>query len=84
MSKSKKNVRAKIRAELRNLNWDIDPRAQTREIRKNRINQIRDLKKREKLLRDQRKRAKFHIGNRRNLRKRWEIEEDLEELGLIE
>lgn len=74
MAKAKKNVRAKIRGELKNKNTEIDPRPSIYIPHKNRYSALLDQKRLEKRFREQRKNAKVHIGNRRNLRKRWEIE----------
>lgn len=74
MAKAKKNVRVKIRGELKNKNLEIDPRPSIYVPHKNRYSVLLEQKKLEKRFREQRKNAKMHIGNRRNLRKRWELE----------
>jgi hypothetical protein len=74
MSKAKKNVRAKIRGELKNKNTEIDPRPSMYVPHRNRYTMMLEQKRLEKRFREQRKKAKTHIGNRRNLRKRWELE----------
>ncbi|MCP4763961.1 MAG: hypothetical protein GY870_19470 [archaeon] len=78
MTKRKKNgrsTRTKIRSELSNFNTENVDTRRTRFVEsKNRYSTMLDLKKREKLLRNQRKNAKYHIGNRRKLKKRSELE----------
>jgi hypothetical protein len=74
MSTAKKNVRAKIKGELKNKNTEIDPRPHIYLPLKNRYSMLLEQKRLDKRFRDQRKNAKEYIGNRRNLRKRWELE----------
>ena len=84
MGKTKKNTgsgRTRIRAELSNFNLsDIETRDKHEpEIFKNRFTRMIELNKREKLLREERKTAKMHVGHRRDLAKRFQLEMELQE-----
>jgi hypothetical protein len=74
MSNAKKNMRAKIKGELKNKNTEIDARPSIYIPKKNRYTTFLEQKRLEKRFREQRKNAKAYIGNRHNLRKRWELE----------
>ena len=73
MSRSRKSVRARVRADLTNFQMDLDPRTTVSkyEDTQNRYNRLLDMKKKEKRLRTQRKRAILHLGHK-NLKNRWE------------
>jgi len=80
MTKKNKS-RKKIRAELKSYNTDnIETRkTQYKPIASNRYELQLEEKKREKKIRDDLKRNKFHIKNRRILKNRWKAEGELEQ-----
>ena len=79
MTKKKKS-RKKIRAELKNVMFDnIETRKSRFKPESNRYELQLEEKKREKKIRDDVKRNKFHIKNRRILKNRWKAEGELEQ-----
>ena len=79
MTKTKKS-RKKIRAELKSYNTDnIETRKSQFKSESNRYDSQLEEKRREKKIRDDLKRNKFHIKNRRILKNRWKAEGELEQ-----
>ena len=79
MTKKNKS-RKKIRAELKSYNTDnIETRKSRFKADSNRYELYLEEKKREKKIRDDLKRNKFHIKNRRILKNRWKAEGELEQ-----
>ena len=79
MTKKKKS-RKKIRAELKSFRTDnIETRKSRFKPDSNRYEKQLEEKKREKKVRDDLKRNKFHIKNRRILKNRWKVEGELEQ-----
>lgn len=79
MTKKKKS-RKKIRNELKNYSTDnIETRKSRFKPKINRYEVQLEEKRREKKLRDDVKRNKFHIKNRRILKNRWKAEGELDQ-----
>ncbi len=79
MTKKKKS-RKKIRNDLKSYNTDnIETRKSRFKPESNRYELQLEEKKREKIIRDDLKRNKFHIKNRRILKNRWKAEGELEQ-----
>lgn len=80
MAKNKKNAsRAKIHSELKNFHVDVDTKSSYYKPEPNRYDKQLEKKKFEKMKKEELKSKKTHIKNRRNLKKRWVMEDELTE-----
>jgi len=80
MTKKKKHaVRSKIHSELKNFHVDVDTKRSQYKPDENRYDIQIEKKKFEKLKREEEKTKNYHIKNRKKLRNRWELEDELTE-----
>ena len=85
MSTNKKrehhSTRTRIKSEIRHLNLDeLDPRAKREKPeKKNAFTEAKESRKREKTERANAKFEKYHLANRKKLKKRWQLEDEFTE-----
>ncbi|MBN2155978.1 MAG: hypothetical protein JW776_08045 [Candidatus Lokiarchaeota archaeon] len=71
--------RTRISGEIKNLNFEVDPREIRPKPETNAFIQAKELKKREKVIKAEAKYTKFHLANRKKLKSRWELEVEFTE-----
>ena len=71
--------RRRIHGEIKNLNFEVDPRVKKEKTEKNAFIEAKESKKREKIERAQQKYEKYHLANRKKLKSRWELEDEFTE-----
>ena len=71
--------RQRISKEIKDSNFEVDPREKRQKPETNAFIEAKIAKKREKIERAQQKYEKYHLANRKKLRSRWELEEEFTE-----